>query len=51
MKYTYKEYLKYAREIKKEGLNPITFKLWKIAQPVADKVVGKANKIINKARL
>jgi hypothetical protein len=51
MKYDKKEYEKYRKEIEKNGEvgdKPISFKMWKVMQPIADKVMGKANKIINK---
>ena len=49
-KYTKKEYLKYAKDLEKDGLKDcaISFKDWKYAQPIADKASGLTNKIIIK---
>jgi hypothetical protein len=48
MRYTKKEYQKYVKELKRDGLKPISFKDWKKFQPIADKAVGVANKVIKK---
>jgi len=50
-KYNKKEYLKYVRGFKKDGIGdarPISYKTWKWIQPIADQVVGKVNNIIKK---
>ena len=49
-KYNKKEYKKYVKEIEemKNDGSPISFEKWRILQPIADSVINKANKIINK---
>ena len=52
MRYTKKEYLKYKKAVEKahklDGVKPISYKMWKVTQPIADSIVGKANKIIKR---
>jgi len=52
MKYSKVEYLKYVKEFKKEeNCRPISYKTWKVMQPIADKVVGRANQIIKRSSI
>ena len=48
-KYTKKEYLKYVKNFKPDKeltTRPITFEIWKVVQPIVDKILGRTNKII-----
>ena len=57
MKYDYKHYLKYRRKMKAQlkadgdGGQPVSYKMWKIVQPIADSVIGKVNNIIDKQKI
>ncbi len=51
MKYTKGEYGRYQEEMIKKGLTPISFKVWKLVQPIANSVIGKGNKLIKKVTL
>ena len=52
-KYTKAEYLKYVKSLEKDKKlfkdeRPISFEKWQIFQPIADRVVGKVNKVIKR---
>lgn len=46
IKYTKKEYQEYVGSLDKNIGKPVSFEMWKKVQPIADGIVGKANKII-----
>lgn len=54
MKYNKIKYFQYIDNIKKTlkaGESPISFKKWKIVQPVADNIIGNTNDIIANGKI